>query len=272
METATIGFIGAGNMASSLIRGLIAKGANPNSLFAADTDSEKLQQLHQDCGIQIGSNQILAESVDVLVLAVKPQIMKSVCMELDLAGNSPLVVSIAAGIPIANIANWLGDSVAIARCMPNTPALVGRGASGLYANAHVSAKQKQLAQSLMEAVGIAVWVDSEQAIDAVTALSGSGPAYYFLFLEAMQAAAKELGLSESVAEQLSLQTALGAAELAVSSDDDVAELRRKVTSPGGTTEQALQVFESGGLRELVREALAAADKRSQELAQEFGED
>ena len=273
MNTETIGMIGAGNMASSQIHGLIAKGISPGSLYAADPDQLKLDLLAEKCGINIGSNQTLAATVDVLVLAVKPQVLRGVCRQLDILARPelPLVISVAAGIPLGNLEQWLGDNLAITRCMPNTPALIGKGASGLFANPQTSVQQRELAESIMEAVGIAVWVDNEQAIDAVTALSGSGPAYYFLFLETMQAAARELGLSESVAKQLGLQTAHGAIELALHSKEDVAELRRQVTSPGGTTEQALLAFENGGLRALVHKALSAANQRSKELAREYGE-
>ena len=269
--TATTGFIGAGNMASSLIHRLVAQGMAPTSILAADPDTARLSRLQQACGIGCSTNQAIADSVDIIVLAVKPQVMKPVCQQLTLGDNAPLVLSVAAGTTLDNIQQWLGQPVAIVRCMPNTPALLGRGASGLFANEHTSPHQRQQAQQIMDAVGISLWVDAESELDAVTALSGSGPAYYFLFLEAMQQAAMELGLKRSLAEQLSLQTALGAAELAMDSADEVAELRRKVTSPGGTTERALQVFEAGGLRQLVAQALRAATARARELAAASGE-
>lgn len=272
MESTKVGFIGAGNMANSLIRGLISKGMNAQLIWATDIDEEKLQQLGEQCGVNTASSKQLAETVDVLVLAVKPQVMEKVCRQLatDLADRSPLIVSIAAGITIGNMTNWLGEASAIVRCMPNTPALVARGASGLFANVCVQADQKKLAEEIVSSVGLCVWVNSEADIDTVTALSGSGPAYFFLFMEAMQEAAIELGLSEDIARQLTYQTALGAAELALHSDDDTATLRRNVTSPGGTTEQAIKLFEEGGLRDLVAGALKAAHDRSIELADEFG--
>ena len=266
MENLSLGFIGAGNMASSLIRGLLADGVSPNTIMVADIDAKKLEALEAECGINIESNQTIADSADVIVLAVKPQVMQTVCSELSLGDQSPLVVSVAAGITIESLEKWLGSNTSITRCMPNTPALVGKGASGLFANDNTSQAQRETASRLMQAVGLSVWVDSEGAIDTVTALSGSGPAYFFLFLEAMQDAAIELGLSKDTADKLSLQTALGAAELALQSEDDVAELRRKVTSPRGTTERALEVFEAGGLRSLVTEAVKAAKARSEELA------
>lgn len=271
MDSIKLGFIGAGNMTSSLVRGLLANGTAADTILIADIDQAKLDQLAQECGVQVSNNQGIAETADVIVLAVKPQVMKSVCTEIDLGERSPLLVSIAAGIPLPSLQSWLGTDAAIVRCMPNTPALVGKGATGLFANEQTSEQQKTHAGELMSAVGCCVWVESESAIDAVTAVSGSGPAYFFLFMEAMQEAAADLGLSKEVAEQLIVQTALGAAELALQSDDDAAELRKKVTSPGGTTERALREFENGGLRELVQKALMAARNRSEELARDFGD-
>ncbi len=268
MENTTIGFIGAGNMANSLIRGLLAKGSPPSSIIAADVDDNKLQVLGSDCGIRTAENQSLTNEADVIVLAVKPQVMEEVCKGINLDSDSCLVVSIAAGTTIAQLQHWLGSETAIVRCMPNTPALIGNGATGLFANDFVSEAQKDLAKSLVDAVGISVWVDNETDIDTVTAVSGSGPAYYFLFMEAMQEAATELGLPEDVARQLIYQTALGAANLAMESSDSTAELRRKVTSPGGTTEQAVKTFETGELRQLVKKALSAAKERSIELAKD----
>ena len=272
MESNSIGFIGAGNMANSLIQGLLAKTVSPDLIWASDIDERKLQQLADECGINTASSQQVAESVDVIVLAVKPQSMEDACQQLvtTLAERSPLIVSIAAGITVTRLQHWLGSDTAIVRCMPNTPALIGKGASGLFANNFVSDSQKQLAEQIMATVGLSLWVDSESDIDIVTALSGSGPAYFFLFMEAMQDAAKKMGLSEELARKLTYQTAAGAAELAMRSEDNTDELRRKVTSPGGTTERAINKFETGGLRELVASALQAARDRSIELADEFG--
>lgn len=269
MTHPTIGFIGAGNMAASLIGGLIAKGFDPGRLFASDPNTEALQALAQRCGITAcADNLAVVESADVLVLAVKPQVMASVLTDMAAAVQvrQPLVISIAAGISIANLCKWLGGDMAVVRCMPNTPALVQLGASGLYANAKVSAPQREQAQAILAAVGIALWLDSEEQIDAVTAVSGSGPAYFFLLIEAMIAAGEKLGLAPATARALTLQTALGAAQMAISSDVDAAELRRRVTSPGGTTERAIAHFESSGLRDIVDGALQAAALRSQELA------
>lgn len=270
LNSTKIGFIGAGNMANSLIRGLIAKGSKPANIWASDPDGSKLQLLERDCGIQTGSNADIANNADVIVLAVKPQVMKGVCVGLaaDLGERQVLLISIAAGITSAHLENWFGDSACLVRCMPNTPALVGMGASGLFANSRVSEQQRQLAEEVISAVGFVTWVDADSDIDIVTAVSGSGPAYFFLFMEAMQATAREMGLSEDLARALTYHTAAGAAALAQHSEDDIATLRKNVTSPGGTTEQAILQLEEGDLRGLVAKALHAARARSLELAEE----
>lgn len=257
-------------MANSLIRGLIAKGAEAKDIWAADLDTDKLDLLATECGIHSGSNADVAANCDVIVLAVKPQVMKDACLTLtaDLNGRASLLISVAAGITTQHLENWLGATAAIVRCMPNTPALVGMGASGLFANANVSAAQRQLAEEIVSAVGFVSWVAKDSDIDIVTAVSGSGPAYFFLFMEAMQASAIEMGLSEELARELTYHTAAGAAALAQASDDDIATLRRKVTSPGGTTERAILQFENSNLRGLVSKALEAARARSVELAEE----
>lgn len=267
LKNISIGFIGAGNMAVSLIKGLLSTGINPTNLWAADIDQEKLERLAADSKVNTTRSEDFAATIDVLVLAVKPQAMKNVCLQLtnEINGSKPLIISIAAGITTDNLAAWLGADSSIVRCMPNTPALIGKGASALFANSAVSDSQKQIAQEVMEAVGISVWVPAEADIDSVTAVSGSGPAYFFLFIEAIQKAAVDLGLSEELARQLSYHTALGAAELAIGSDDDIETLRKNVTSPGGTTEKAILAFENGGLRELVADAVQAAQRRSIEL-------
>lgn len=274
LENCSIGFIGAGNMANALIRGLRAQGIPPEHLMAADIDSDKLQKLKEDCGIQATHSKEIAAIADVVVLSVKPQVMKEACLQIRpaLEERSCLMVSIAAGITCQHLQGWLGTQLALVRCMPNTPALVGKGATALYANANVSAAQKELAETILAAVGLALWLDEEADMDAVTALSGSGPAYFFLMMEAMQDVALEMGLDVDTARELTYQTALGAAELARNSSATSAELRRQVTSPGGTTEQALNQFEEGGLRELVSKALLSAQRRSRELAQDFGDD
>ncbi|HSC74882.1 MAG TPA: pyrroline-5-carboxylate reductase [Pseudomonadales bacterium] len=263
-----VGFIGAGNMATSLIGGLIAKGFDARHLFASDPNSDALQALARRTGITAcPDNNAVITQADVLVLAVKPQVMKTVLADMatTVQTRQPLIISIAAGISIENICAWLGAEMAVVRCMPNTPALVQLGASGLYANSKVNAQQREQAQTILAAVGIALWLDNEEQIDAVTAVSGSGPAYFFLLMEAMIVAGEKLGLATDVSRALTLQTALGAAQMAITSDVDVAELRKRVTSPGGTTERAIAHFETSGLREIVNGALQAAALRSQEM-------
>lgn len=273
-STPKIAFIGAGNMASSIIGGLIAKGFASEQISASDPYQPSLENLQKNYPVH--TTQDNAEAIlgaDLVVLAVKPQVMKQVAESIAPAvqAQQAVVVSIAAGIEMASLDQWLGGDLAIVRCMPNTPALVQRGATALFANDRVSAQQRQLADDVLAAVGIALWVDSEAKLDAVTAVSGSGPAYFFLLMEAMQAAGQELGLSEQEANQLTLQTALGAAEMATSSDVDAAELRRRVTSPNGTTEAAIKSFEHSGLRAIVNSALTAARDRSEALAKELGD-
>jgi pyrroline-5-carboxylate reductase len=272
MSKTRIAFIGAGNMAASLIGGLRAKGLDAAQIRASDPGEETRARVKAEHGIEVFADNAQAiEGVDVVVLAVKPQAMKAVCEAIrpSLKPNQ-LVVSIAAGITCASMNNWLGAQP-IVRCMPNTPALVRQGVSGLYATAQVSAEQRQQAQELLSAVGIALWLDEEQQLDAVTAVSGSGPAYFFLLIEAMTAAGVKLGLPPEIAAQLTVQTALGAAHMAVASDVDAAELRRRVTSPAGTTEAAIKAFQAGGFEALVEKALGAAAHRSAEMAEQLGQ-
>jgi pyrroline-5-carboxylate reductase len=269
MQTTDIGFIGGGNMARSLIGGLIADGADPGHLWVSDPDTETVEDIRQRFGIQsCDSNTALADSVDVLVLAVKPQNVRSVCEEISAAVSerAPLLISIAAGVRVAALSRWLGADVAIVRTMPNTPALVQSGMTALYANDEVSEIQHSVAESILRAVGVTVWIDDEAQMDAVTALSGSGPAYFFLLLEALEHAGTRLGLDARVAQLLTLQTGFGAARLALESEDDAAVLRQRVTSPGGTTESAIRVLQDAGFEALFDEALQAACKRATELA------
>lgn len=270
-----IGFIGAGNMASSLAGGLIAQGYPASAIQMSDVAEATLHNVQQRLGVTINSdNQAIVGAADIIVLAVKPQVMKSVLQPLAeiVQKRRPLIISIAAGIPVASMERWLGRDTAIVRCMPNTPALVQTGASGLYANAQVSTQQRAQAQQILSAVGIALWVGEERLIDSVTAVSGSGPAYFFLLMEAMTAAAGKLGLDADTARQLTLQTALGAARMAMDSDAGPEELRRRVTSPGGTTERAIATFEQAGLHNIVDTAINAACERSIELAEQLGKD
>ncbi|CAN7194932.1 pyrroline-5-carboxylate reductase [Pseudomonas sp. GL-B-26] len=272
MSKTRIAFIGAGNMAASLIGGLRAKGLDAAQIRASDPGAETRARVNAEHGIEaFADNADAIQGVDVIVLAVKPQAMKAVCEALrpSLKPNQ-LVVSIAAGITCASMNNWLGAQP-IVRCMPNTPALLRQGVSGLFATAEVNNEQRKQAQELLSAVGIALWLDEEQQLDAVTAVSGSGPAYFFLLIEAMTAAGVKLGLPADIAAQLTLQTALGAAHMAVASDVDAAELRRRVTSPAGTTEAAIKSFQAGGFEALVEKALGAAAHRSAEMAEQLGQ-
>ena len=270
-----ITFIGAGNMASSIIGGLVNKGFTARSITASDPYPESLNKLRQVAPVNVtDDNHQAIANADVVVLAVKPQVMKSTLEDLASSAQKtkPLIISIAAGIEINSLNKWLGGNMSIVRCMPNTPALVQMGATALFANEQVTATQRQVADDILRAVGIALWVNEESQLDAVTAVSGSGPAYFFLLIEAMQAAGEELGLSADAAKQLTLQTALGAAQMAIASDVDAAELRRRVTSPGGTTEQAIKVFEDQGIRSIVNQALTSCRDRSEELAKLLDED
>ncbi len=273
MTDMTLTFIGGGNMAGSLIGGLIADGWNPAKITVADPDERQLERLAARFGIATTTdNDKAAAAAEIIVLAVKPQAVENVARELagTVAQRRALVVSIAAGIREADLRGWIGADTAIVRGMPNTPALVQSGATALYANSAVSEQQRDAAESILRAVGLTIWVDDEAQMDAVTALSGSGPAYFFLFMEALQQAGCELGLPEETARLLTLQTAFGAAKMALESPEDAATLRRRVTSPGGTTERAILTFQENGLAALVSKALKAAAIRSRELAQEFG--
>ena len=272
MSNMRIAFIGAGNMASSLIGGLLAKGLDAARIRASDPGAETRARVSAEHGIELFSDNAQAvQDADVIVIAVKPQVMKAVCQDLR-AHLKPhqLLISIAAGITCTSLQNWLGNPPLV-RCMPNTPALLGKGVSGLFATAAVTGEQRQQAEELLSAVGIAVWVDTEAQIDAVTAVSGSGPAYFFLLIEAMTDAGVKLGLPREVAKQLAEQTALGAAHMAVGSDVDAAELRRRVTSPAGTTEAAIKSFQADGFAATVEKALSAAAHRSAEMAEQLGQ-
>ncbi len=276
LDNTQIAFIGAGNMASSLIGGLITRGTAEQQIRACDPWPEALSRLSQQYpGVSTASEAIdIIDAADVIVLAVKPQVLREVSLALApaLQGNSPLIISIAAGINLNSLQNWLGKHLPIVRCMPNTPALVQQGATGLFANAQVSDTQKALTKQILDAVGLALWLNSEADIDAVTALSGSGPAYYFLLMEAMTNAGIALGLDAQTARELTLQTARGAAEMACTSDSDAATLRNNVTSPGGTTEQAILYFQQQQFEDIVNGALTAARDRSISLSDELGKD
>jgi pyrroline-5-carboxylate reductase len=273
METPNIAFIGAGNMGRSLIQGLLADGYPADRMRVAEPNPEQRSRIQglNPAAISDDNAAAVADAA-VVVLAVKPQQMRGVAQQLApaLAGRAPLVVSIAAGIRTVDLERWLGQG-AIVRAMPNTPALLKVGATGLYAGGGVTAEQREVAESILRAVGLTVWVDDEGLIDVVTALSGSGPAYFFLLMEVLENAGARLGLSREQSRLLTLQTALGAARMALESDADPATLRAQVTSPGGTTEQALRVMQEQGLAQIVEAAVEAARARGAELAARFGE-
>lgn len=269
----TFAFVGGGNMADSLIGGLLAGGHPAQAIRVAEPAAEQRNRLARRHGIATtADNPSAARGADVVVLAVKPQVLAGVCRDLGptLADEAPLFVSVAAGVREADIARWLGGSPALVRVMPNTPALLGAGACALHASAGVTAGQRELAERLASAAGLAVWLDDESQMDIVTALSGSGPAYFFLIMEALTDAAAELGLDRETAAALCRQTALGAALMARDADEDFATLRRRVTSPGGTTEQGLAALEGDGLRDALRRAVSAAHERAGELADDLG--
>ncbi len=262
-------FIGGGNMATSLIGGLLKQGFPASSLSVCDPIRETRLQLESDFQIATFPDNAHASESDIVVLAVKPQIMKAVATALASAvSHQPLIISIAAGIPAPALQAWLGDNIPLVRCMPNTPALLQQGATGLFATEQVTDTQRALAEDIMTAVGTVNWFDSELDIDRVTALSGSGPAYFFLVMEAMENAGVTLGLDRDTARQMTIQTALGAASMAAQGNVEPAELRKRVTSPGGTTEKALNTFMADGLPDIFERAMEAAFQRSIEMADE----
>lgn len=266
-----IGFIGGGNMATALIGGLAGKLTAGANIHVVDVNADALQKLAQRFGVstapQIGA--ALARC-DVIVLAVKPQQMKAVVAQLAPHVTSQLVLSIAAGIRAVDLSRWLNGHGAIVRGMPNTPALIGQGITGMTALAGVSDAQRAAADAILRAVGATVWLDDEALIDAVTAVSGSGPAYVFYFIEAMQQAAHELGLSAAQGNELAIATFVGASQLAAQSAEPVALLRERVTSKGGTTDAALKTMEADGVRDAIVRAIKAAASRGKALGEEFG--
>lgn len=269
-----IAFIGGGNMASALIAGLAGKLTAGANIHVVDPNADALERLRTQYGVTTAtSSDAAVTGADVIVLAVKPQSMRDVAAQLlpliDIA-RQPLIVSIAAGIRGVDLARWLGGYGAIVRCMPNTPALIGMGITGMAATAGVTAQQKQAADDILRAVGPTVWLDDENQIDAVTAISGSGPAYVFYFIEAMQQAAKELGLSDEQGTQLALATFAGAAQLATQSNEPVSLLRERVTSKGGTTYAALTSMEDSGVKAAIIKGAKAAAARGQQMGEELG--
>lgn len=267
-----ITFIGAGNMAGAIIGGLTQSGTAPDNITATAPSQDELTAIGERLGIHTTTdNAAAAANADVVVLAVKPQIMRAVCQKLadSVQQARPLIISIAAGLDATIIDEWLGGGNALVRCMPNTPSLVGQGASGLYANARVSDEQRQIATRLMQAVGIVEWVEEEALLEAVTAVSGSAPAYFFLMFEAMEEAGVTLGLPAETARRLAIQTALGAATMAGQSEHDPATLKQNVMSPGGTTERAIAHMEDANLRQTMAEAMQACAERARQMAKEL---
>jgi len=271
-EPHAIAFIGGGNMARSLIGGLIRNGTPPETISVAEPNAELRAALAREFSVAVhADNADAAHAADVAVLAVKPQVMKTVCAGLrDVAqARKPLIVSIAAGIRGAQLDAWLGGNLAIVRCMPNTPALISAGATGACANARVDAAQRALAQDILAAAGLVAWLDDETQMDTVTAISGSGPAYFFLLTEALIEAAVAQGLPRDAAQELATQTCLGAGRMLREDGAAPAELRRRVTSPNGTTQAALESFAANDFAQIVKRAVAAATKRGGEMSAEL---
>jgi pyrroline-5-carboxylate reductase len=276
IDSPDIALIGGGHMARALIGGWLGRGVPAPRLRAADPSAEARAAAERDFpGLRaFERNADAATGAGVWILAVKPQVLRDVALDLAplAVRERPLVISVAAGIRAAELQRWLGAGVPVVRTMPNRPALVGAGVTALYAAPGVDAAQRELAGALLAAVGATVWVQDEAQLDAVTAVSGSGPAYFFLLIELLEDAARREGLPSDVAHRLAVETAYGAARMAKESRDDAATLRVQVTSKGGTTAAALAVLESAGLRDIVCRAVAAATQRSRELAADFGRD
>lgn len=265
-------FLGGGNMATALIGGLLGKEARADDITVVEISEAARMRLQQRFGVRCHAapdGEALAG--DVLVLAVKPQQMREVCALLKGHVREQLIISIAAGLHLADISGWLGGYRHLVRAMPNTPALIGAGMSGLFALPEVPEAGRQMAERILQAAGSTLWVADEAQLDAVTAISGSGPAYVFLLIEAMQAAAGELGFTSAQARQLALKTVLGAAQLAAQSGDDAAVLRERVTSKGGTTEAALKVMEARGVKAGIIAGAQAACAQSRVLGEQLGD-
>ncbi len=267
-----LSFIGGGNMAAAMIGGLLQKGFAARDIVVAEQNAERRAWMAGEFGVNVVDDASKALTADIVVLAVKPQQLRAALCCLPPPHPEQLIVSIAAGVRASDISRWLHGHPTVVRAMPNTPALVGAGITGLYALSAVSEAQKAQATQLLEAVGNVVWVDTEAQIDVVTAISGSGPAYVFLFIEALEQAAIDLGLPTETARQLTLQTFLGASALAIKDKSPLAELRARVTSKGGTTERGLLALEEGGVKYVIGMAARAAAERAQEMGVLFGKD
>jgi pyrroline-5-carboxylate reductase len=272
MLSQSLGFIGGGNMARSLIGGLLTRGVKPDQIIVADPIASQRESLATQLGVRTTADNAAAASAQVVVLAVKPQELRQVAQGLAsvVSQSQPLVISVAAGIRASDLQRWLG--VPVVRCMPNRPALNGCGVTGLFAPGDISAERRALASSILSAVGPALWVEKESQMDAVTAVSGSGPAYFFLLIEMLEAAGVALGLSSEVSRRLAIETAYGAGQMAHTATESPAMLREQVTSKGGTTEAALKHLESAHIRHIYNAAIAAAAHRSAEMADQLGKD
>jgi pyrroline-5-carboxylate reductase len=270
MSNSKITFIGGGNMARSLIGGLVATGMSNKDISVSEPKADLREKLTKNFGVNaLDENASAVMGANVIVLAVKPQILQEVVTPLGslVAEARPLLISVAAGVTSSSIERWVGGQPALIRVMPNTPALIGAGISALYANSNVSDDQGTLAEKIMAAVGKTIWIKEETLMDAVTAVSGSGPAYFFYVMQAIHDAAVREGLDAETARLLSLETALGAARLALASTEDPGSLQAQVTSPGGTTEAAINVLNNSGVRDALQKAVSAARARGGELAE-----
>ena len=275
MSDSNIAFIGGGNMARSLIGGLVSAGTPSRTISVSEPQLELRNNLQKDFGINVHADNISAATgARVIVLAVKPQVLQEVVAPLSslVAEHQALLVSVAAGVTAPSIERWAGGQPALVRVMPNTPALVGAGISALYANKNVDEDQRNLAETIMSAVGKTVWIKDESLMDTVTAVSGSGPAYFFYVMQSINDAAVNNGLDAETARLLTLETALGAARLALESAEDPGTLQKRVTSPGGTTEAAINVLDSSGVNKAFQNAVSAASTRGGELAKLLDKD
>ena len=275
MSDSNIAFIGGGNMARSLIGGLVAAGTPSRTISVSEPELELRNNLQKDFGINVHVDNISAATdARVIVLAVKPQVLQAVVAPLGtlVLEHQALLVSVAAGVTAPSIERWAGGQPALVRVMPNTPALVGAGISALYANENVDEDQRKLAETIMSAVGKTVWIEDESLMDTVTAVSGSGPAYFFYVMQSINDAAVNNGLDAETARLLTLETALGAARLALESAEDPGTLQKRVTSPGGTTEAAINVLDSSGVSDAFQNAVSAARARGSELAKLLDKD
>ena len=272
-----ISFIGGGNMAQALISGLLGRGIKPTDITVADPsadiraelNSRKIKTVDPTGNTETDNSQIAVKTADVVVLAVKPQVMSLVVADFAEVLENQLVISVAAGLSTDTLSNMLGGYQNIVRAMPNTPAMIQKGATGLYATDSINDTDKQLAGAVMAASGLISWVETEEQLHAVTAVSGSAPAYFFYMIESMIAAGVELGLDEKQAAALAMQTALGAAQMAIASDETPAELRRKVTSPNGTTQAAVESLQQDDLGKIMKKAMQACYDRSEEISKEM---